>query len=132
MSVQRSAATLTAWDADLDAVLRQHANGGAVQFREGHAADAADEERHPPALSALGRKYLPQIAEGEIAFDARRQRVQLSDAEKLQQSGSARQALQAGALIEAHELRMSRKPAERRQHLAVEMFANVRCSQGRR
>src|SRR5208283_2525120 len=125
MQVQCAAATLTAWDMDLDAVLREHANRGAIQFCKRHTADAADEERHAPAASTFGGIDFAKLAEREIALDARRESVKLGHTHELEQSSPAGHALQARALIEAHQLRMSRKLAERRQHLAVEVRADL-------
>src|SRR5208283_6188850 len=124
MQVQCAATTLTAWDMDLDSVFGKHANRGAIQIRKRHTADAANEERHSPAASAFGGINFAKLAEREIALDAWREGVKLGNTQEFEQSSPARQALQPRALIEAHELRMSRKLAERRQHRAVEVRAD--------
>ncbi len=63
MQMQRSTTTLTAWDMNLDAVLRQYPNRGAVQLSKRNAADAADQQCHAPAASALSRIDGAKIAE---------------------------------------------------------------------
>src|SRR5271165_216409 len=95
MQVQRAATTLTAWDMDLDAVFREHANRGAIQLRKRYTADAADEERHAPAASAFGGIDFAKLAEREVALDARRESVKLGNTHELEQPSPACQALQA-------------------------------------
>src|SRR4051812_28824844 len=56
MSVERAAASLALGHDDLDAVGLEHADGGAVQRIERHAANASGEQRDAPAALATGGK----------------------------------------------------------------------------
>src|ERR1035437_11131241 len=121
MQVQCSATTLTAWNVDFDAIPGENANRGAIQFRKRYTADAADEQRNASPLRTFGGIHAAKIGKREVALDTWRKRIQFGYPQNFQQSAAARQALQARALIEAHQSRMPRKPAEGRQHLPVEV-----------
>ena len=109
-----------------DAVLRQHANGSAIQFSEGHAGHASNEKRHPAAPLAFRRKHASQVGERKLAVNPRRQRIQFRHPQKLENSRRARQRLQPRSLIEAHEPRVARQATERWQNFGIEMLAQPR------
>ena len=77
VQLQRSAARLLLGNMHFDSVLRQHANGGAIQFRKGNTRHASDQQRHSATLLAFRRKHAPQIGERKLALNPRRQRIQL-------------------------------------------------------
>ena len=91
---------------DFDAILSENTNGSAVQVRERHAADAANEEGHAAPNGPLSGIDPAEVGEREVAVDPWGERIQLGDPKSLQQSAPACQALQSRALIEAHQPRL--------------------------
>jgi hypothetical protein len=105
MCRERTATKLTSRDDDFAAIRGQDANRRFVELREGDLSDAACEEGHAGAALPLRRKGFPKMIEEESVVDARHQAFAIGEAEKAQDSSSAREALQAGALVEANKLR---------------------------
>src|ERR1022692_1386097 len=125
MQVQSSAATLALGNVDFDSIPGENANRGAIQSRKRHAANAADKQRHASTLRTFGGIHAAKIGKREVALHTRRESIQVGDSQELQQSATARQALQARALVEAHQPRIPRQAAERRQDLPVEVRSHL-------
>ena len=84
MQVQSSTTSLILRDVDFDVIPSQNTNGCAVQVRERHAADAANEEGHAAANGTLSRIDPAEVGEGEVAVDPSGERIQLGDPQSLQ------------------------------------------------
>ncbi len=110
----------------LNAVLRQHPNGGAIQFRKSNAGHAAYEKCDSSPPLALRRKHAPQVLKRKIAVDPWRQRVQFRHPEQFEDAGRTRQRLQSRPLIKPHESRVASQPPERWQDVRIEVFAKPR------
>lgn len=100
---ERAAAELARGDNDLATIRGQDADRRFVELREGDLGNAACEEGHAGAALPLRRKRFPKVIEEEGVVDARHQAFAVGQAEKAEDSSSAGEALEAGALVEANE-----------------------------
>src|SRR5258708_31735939 len=103
MGMQSAAATLSRGHVDLNAVLREHIDSGAVQMGKSNVVDAAGQKSDfATALTHRG-KCLADLAEEKLLVDLRREPVQICHAEEFQQAGLACHGLHTGTLIKAHQ-----------------------------
>ncbi len=105
MRRERAAAKLIFWDDDFAAVGGEDADGGFVELRKSDVGDASSEEGDAGAARTGGGKSQAEAAEEKIVVDAREKTFALGEAEKFQDADTARDGLQAGALIEAKNAR---------------------------
>ena len=99
MRGQRAAAKLVLWDDHFAAVSGEDADGGFVELRKSDVGYAAREEGHAGAARTDGRKRPAEAAKEKTVVDAREETFALGHTKKFQDTNTARDALQTGALI---------------------------------
>ena len=100
MRSQRAAAKLVLWDDHFAAVGGEDADGGCVALRKSDVGYAAREEGNAGAARTDGRKRPAEAAKEKTVVDAREETFALGHTKKFQDTNTARDALQTGALIE--------------------------------
>ena len=105
VSGERAAARLIFGHDDFAAVGGEDADGRVVETREGDLRDAAGEECDASAALADCGKCAAEFLEEKWSFDFGEKLLAVGEAEKFEHAGEARDALQAGALVEPEEAR---------------------------
>jgi hypothetical protein len=127
---QRTAAELILGHDHFAAVGGEHADSGFIEAGKCDIGDAAGKESHARAARPRSGKSFAEAVEEKLVVDWREQSFALGKAEQLENSDTACDGLQSGALIEAektsgvfHEMRSAEEMTE-------EEIANESCEPG--
>src|SRR4029077_6967689 len=110
MRCQRAAAGLPRGDDTLAAVRGEDANGRFVQRRKTYLRHASGKQSRARAPMAHGGISAPEFGKEKFSINRRQKFFSIREAEQAQNSGRAREGLQAGALIDEQKARQKGYP----------------------